>query len=76
MGLLFSGRPFGAEEAASLGLVSRIVPDEHSSGISRISLRSSGLLADMDKMQRAKSGPAAMFEQSVAASEHNKGPKP
>src|SRR5260370_40312799 len=26
--LLFSGRPFGAEEAASLGLVSRIVPDE------------------------------------------------
>ena len=29
-----------------------------------------------DKMQRAKSGPAAMFEPSVAASEHNKGPKP
>ena len=26
--LLFSGRSFGAEEAASLGLVSRIVPDE------------------------------------------------
>src|SRR6266481_435179 len=26
--LLFSGRTFGAEEAASLGLVSRIVPDE------------------------------------------------
>jgi enoyl-CoA hydratase/carnithine racemase len=26
--LLFSGRAFGAEEAASLGLVSRIVPDE------------------------------------------------
>jgi enoyl-CoA hydratase/carnithine racemase len=26
--LLFSGRTFGADEAASLGLVSRIVPDE------------------------------------------------
>jgi enoyl-CoA hydratase len=26
--LLFSGRSFGAEEAASLGLVSRIVPDD------------------------------------------------
>ena len=26
--LLFSGRSFGAEEAASLGLVSRVVPDE------------------------------------------------
>src|SRR5262249_61902573 len=26
--LLFSGRTFGAEEAFSLGLVSRIVPDE------------------------------------------------
>jgi enoyl-CoA hydratase len=26
--LLFSGRPFGAEEAAALGLVSRVVPDE------------------------------------------------